>query len=156
VKEPAEKVVSTGAPHWRESRRGRIPKEPLALYERGPVTLCSQPKSSPFWILLLWVFHRRNHRITLSILPVPIGLSASTNANLASVPVVHSSCRSPQSLGYKPSLDDALQSRNWSGVGRSLRDSCRAPMSYGLAIKGRHRWKVDRKSKLLVQVGLTD
>src|SRR4030088_1473450 len=36
-------AVTTEAPHWRESRRGRIPKEPLALYEGGPVTLCSQP-----------------------------------------------------------------------------------------------------------------
>ena len=25
-------AVTTEAPHWRESRRGRIPKEPLALY----------------------------------------------------------------------------------------------------------------------------
>src|ERR1700730_11733046 len=46
------RAVTTEAPHKRESRRGRIPKEPLALYEGGPVTLCSQPKSSPFWINL--------------------------------------------------------------------------------------------------------
>ena len=46
-------AATTEAPHWRESRRGRIPKEPLALYEGGPVTLCSQPKSSPFWINLV-------------------------------------------------------------------------------------------------------
>jgi len=32
----------------RECQRGRISKEPLALYEAGTVTLCSQPKSSPF------------------------------------------------------------------------------------------------------------
>jgi len=49
-------AATTEAPHWRESRRGRIPKEPLALYEGGPVTLCSQPKSSSFWTLLLWVW----------------------------------------------------------------------------------------------------
>jgi hypothetical protein len=46
-------AATTEAPHWRESRRGRIPNEPLALYEGGPVTLCSQPKSSPFWINLV-------------------------------------------------------------------------------------------------------
>src|ERR1700724_3125253 len=46
-------AATTEAPHWRESRRGRIPKEPLALYEGGPVTLWSQPKSSPFWINLV-------------------------------------------------------------------------------------------------------
>jgi hypothetical protein len=49
----ASSAVTTEAPHWRESRRGRIPEEHLALYEGGPVTLCSQPKSSPFWINLV-------------------------------------------------------------------------------------------------------
>src|SRR6202035_3224756 len=49
----ASRAVTTEAPHKRESRRGRIPKEPLTLYEGGPVTLCSQPKSSPFWINLV-------------------------------------------------------------------------------------------------------
>ena len=44
----ASSAVTTEAPHWRESRRGRIPEEPLALYEAGTVTLCSQPKSSPY------------------------------------------------------------------------------------------------------------
>ena len=39
-------AVTTEAPHWRESRRGRIPKEPLALYEGEPVTLCSFEKAS--------------------------------------------------------------------------------------------------------------
>ena len=47
----ASRAVTTEAPHKRESRRGRIPKEPLALYEGGPVTLCSQPKSTPFWTI---------------------------------------------------------------------------------------------------------
>jgi hypothetical protein len=28
-------AATTEAPHWRESRRGRIPKEPLALAEGG-------------------------------------------------------------------------------------------------------------------------
>jgi hypothetical protein len=49
----ASSAVTTAAPHWRESRRGGIPEEPLALYEGGPVTLCSKPKSSPFWINLV-------------------------------------------------------------------------------------------------------
>jgi hypothetical protein len=31
----ASRAVTTEAPHKRESRRGRIPKEPLALYEDG-------------------------------------------------------------------------------------------------------------------------
>jgi hypothetical protein len=51
-------AATTEAPHGRESRRGRIPEEPLVLYEAGPVTLCSQQKSSPFWITL-WLFGRR-------------------------------------------------------------------------------------------------
>ena len=51
-------AVTTEAPHWRESRRGRIPKEPLALYQGEPVTLCSQRKSSLFWITL-WLASRR-------------------------------------------------------------------------------------------------
>jgi hypothetical protein len=33
--EAASRAVTTEAPHKRESRRGRIPKEPLALYEGG-------------------------------------------------------------------------------------------------------------------------
>src|ERR1700724_1402938 len=32
---------------------GQDPQRALALYEGGPVTLCSQPKSSPFWINLV-------------------------------------------------------------------------------------------------------
>jgi hypothetical protein len=41
-------AATTEAPHGRESRRGRIPEEPLVLCEAGPVTLCSQQKSSYF------------------------------------------------------------------------------------------------------------
>jgi hypothetical protein len=45
-------AATTEAPRGRESRRGRIPEEPLVLYGAGPMTLCSQKKSSPFWITL--------------------------------------------------------------------------------------------------------
>jgi hypothetical protein len=41
-------AATTEAPHKQWSRRGGIPGEPLALPEVGPVTLCSQKKSSPF------------------------------------------------------------------------------------------------------------
>jgi hypothetical protein len=41
-------AATTEAPHKRWSRRGGIPGEPLALPAVGPVTLCSQKKSSPF------------------------------------------------------------------------------------------------------------
>ena len=41
-------AATTEAPHKRWSRRGGIPGELLALPAVGPVTLCSQKKSSPF------------------------------------------------------------------------------------------------------------
>jgi hypothetical protein len=52
-------AATTEAPHGRESPRGRIPEEPLVLYEAGPVTLCFQQKSSPFWIILWLAFAER-------------------------------------------------------------------------------------------------
>src|SRR5580704_11827484 len=76
----ASRAVTTEAPHKRESRRGRIPKEPLALYEGGPVTLCSQPKSSPFWNLFLLVCHQRRRRCGSRPTQTPLLVASLINA----------------------------------------------------------------------------
>jgi hypothetical protein len=46
----ASRAVTTETPHWRKSRRGRIPGTPMALCKTPTVTLCLQRKSSPFCI----------------------------------------------------------------------------------------------------------
>ncbi len=54
-------AVTTEAPHWRHSRRGRIPGGPAALNEAATVTLCWQQKASHFWIMLLLVSGTADH-----------------------------------------------------------------------------------------------
>ncbi len=59
-------AVTTEAPHWRRSRRGRIqPQGQAASSSRATLPLCYHRKASPFWIILLLVSGRPDHRIIL-------------------------------------------------------------------------------------------
>src|ERR1700730_14181730 len=64
---------TTEAPQRQRSRRGRIPGEPLALLEVGPMTLCSERKPSPY------LNYRRQSSIDPRVFP-------STSARRARLP----------------------------------------------------------------------
>jgi hypothetical protein len=49
----ASRAVTTEAPHWPNSRRGRSPSHPEGRSEAATVTLFWRTKSSPFWIIFL-------------------------------------------------------------------------------------------------------
>ena len=57
----ASRAVTTEAPHWRLSRRGRIQGGPTALNHAATVTLCSPGKASHFWGILLLVCGTAEH-----------------------------------------------------------------------------------------------
>ena len=58
-------AVTTEAPHWRHSRRGRIRGGPTALNHAATVTLCSHRKASHFWRMLLLVSGPADHGMIL-------------------------------------------------------------------------------------------
>src|SRR4051812_48819651 len=58
----ASRAGTTEAPHWRSSRRGRIPGGPKALRHTATLTLCSRRKASHFWGVLLLVCGTPEHR----------------------------------------------------------------------------------------------
>src|SRR6266436_3731436 len=59
-------AVTTEAPHWRQSRQGRIqPQGQAASSSRATLPLCCHRKASPFWIILLLVSGRPDHQIIL-------------------------------------------------------------------------------------------
>jgi hypothetical protein len=62
----ASRAVTTEAPHWRHSRRGRIPVGRMALKDAATVTLCSRRKASHFWIMLLLVSGAADHVVILA------------------------------------------------------------------------------------------
>src|SRR4029077_9595763 len=54
-------AATTEAPHGRESRRGRIPEEPLVLYEAGPGDALFPAEVQSFLNLLIsWISQRRD------------------------------------------------------------------------------------------------
>jgi hypothetical protein len=58
----ASRAVTTEAPHWRLSRRGRDPRRGQALNHAATVTLCSQRKASHFWRIFLLVCAATEHK----------------------------------------------------------------------------------------------
>jgi hypothetical protein len=58
----ASRAGTTEAPHWRSSRRGRIPGGPKALRHTATLTLCSRRKASHFWGMMLLVSGTPEHR----------------------------------------------------------------------------------------------
>src|SRR5229473_5352264 len=59
-------AVTTEAPQGRPSRQGRIqPQGQAASSRRATLPLCCNRKASPFWIILLLVSGRPDHRIIL-------------------------------------------------------------------------------------------
>jgi hypothetical protein len=63
----ASRAVTTEAPHWRSSRRGRIPGGSLALRHAATVTLCWRRKASHFWRMLLLVSRTAEHGMISAI-----------------------------------------------------------------------------------------
>jgi hypothetical protein len=62
----ASRAVTTVAPHWRHSRRGRIQGGPTALNHAATVTLRSHWKSQHFWRMLLLVSGTADHGMILN------------------------------------------------------------------------------------------
>jgi hypothetical protein len=85
----ASRAVTTEAPHWRSSRRGRIPGGSLALRHAATVTLCWRRKASHFWGMLLLLSRTAEHgmiSVSGAVLAVCSSSAKSSQATTVAAP----------------------------------------------------------------------